>query len=129
MTSDAEQPQLKRKRSLYDTPVDPNVVQQALISVRALQEELDEVDETSDIMQSIMERLQLLETILGKAKKPKRGFSSVTKVDLKNLGVQRRRLEFDSVQLGKLVNENRTASEGQISSYALGWRESTGTFP
>ncbi|KAJ7318293.1 hypothetical protein DFH08DRAFT_892323 [Mycena albidolilacea] len=104
----------KRKRSLQDSPVDLTLMQQARKCLVALQEELDGVVETTSEITAIMTQVDALQAILGTAKKPKLGFSSVTKTDLTKVGIQRKFLQFDTAQLHNLLTDKRAAPEEQI---------------
>ncbi|KAJ7470162.1 hypothetical protein B0H11DRAFT_1812624 [Mycena galericulata] len=104
----------KRKRSLQDSPVDLTLMQKARKCLVALQEELDGVVETTNEITAIMTQVDALQAILGTAKKRKLGFSSVTKTDLTNIGIQRKFLVFDPTQLRSLLTHKRAAPDHQI---------------
>ncbi|KAJ7749182.1 hypothetical protein B0H16DRAFT_1551903 [Mycena metata] len=104
----------KRKRRLQDSPVDLTLMKKARTCLVALQEELDGVVETTSQITAIMTHLDALQAVLGTAKKPKIGFSSVTKADLTNVGIQRKFLQFDATELHNLLTHERAAPDEQI---------------
>ena len=66
----------KRKRSLHDAPVDLTKMQLAKQRLRALQEELGGIEETTDEMEQIMTHVDALQVILGTTKKLVRDVST-----------------------------------------------------
>lgn len=115
----------KRKRSLQDSPVDLTKMKMAMQRVQALREELAGIEETEGEMEALVTHVNSLEEILRSAKKPVRAFllvtgrgrivanasadqrisfSSVSRVDLLNLGVARQRLVFLPECVTKMVS-------------------------
>ncbi|KAJ7858031.1 hypothetical protein B0H14DRAFT_3636775 [Mycena olivaceomarginata] len=86
----------KRKRSLQDSLVDLTLMKQARKCLVALQEELDGVVETTSEITAIMTQVDALQAILGTAKKP------------------RKFLQFDAIQLLKLLTDKRAAPDEKI---------------
>jgi hypothetical protein len=66
----------KRKRSLHDVPVDLTKMHLAQQRLRALQEELGGIEETTDEMEQIMTHVDALQDILHTTKKLVRGVST-----------------------------------------------------
>ncbi|KAJ7715910.1 hypothetical protein DFH07DRAFT_862573 [Mycena maculata] len=93
----------KRKRSLQDSPVDLTVMQKARSCLLSLQEELEGIEETAGEISAIMAQVEVLQRILGTAKKPKLSFSSVSKSDLKNVGIERKFLQIQTDKLEALL--------------------------
>ena len=58
----------KRKHSLQDIPVDLTKIQEAKEKLKALQEQISDIDETSDEMRQIMMHFNVLEGLLSTAK-------------------------------------------------------------
>ncbi|KAJ6611501.1 hypothetical protein B0H10DRAFT_363709 [Mycena sp. CBHHK59/15] len=109
----------KRKRSLQDSPVDLTIMQKARTCLVSLQQELEGIVETSDEITAIMTQVDALQAILGTAKKPKLGFSSVTTNDLINIGIQRKILHFNAPHLKKLLTDGSAAPDQIVQQLCL----------
>ncbi|KAG9309681.1 hypothetical protein JVU11DRAFT_10353 [Chiua virens] len=98
----------KRKRSLQDSPVDLSKMRMALNCLESLKEELDGIEETRAEITEIWEHVRVLEAILQGAKKPRMTFSAIKHEDLKNAGIERKRLYFERVKLAELTKDLTT---------------------
>ncbi|KAJ7506985.1 hypothetical protein B0H11DRAFT_1969712 [Mycena galericulata] len=93
----------KRKRSLEDSPVDLTVMKKARSCLLSLQQELEGIEETAGEITAIMEQVEVLQGILGTTQKPILAFSSVSKSDLKNLGIDHKFLQIQTDKLEALL--------------------------
>ncbi|KAJ7067302.1 hypothetical protein C8F01DRAFT_1365424 [Mycena amicta] len=99
-------------QNLRDSPEDLARIQARNYLV-AHKDDLDGLLETTSELTAIMSHLDALKTILS-ATVPKIDFSSVTKGDLANVGIQRKYLRFDHTQLDNLLTHERAAPAEQI---------------
>ncbi|KAK7029204.1 hypothetical protein R3P38DRAFT_2934478 [Favolaschia claudopus] len=116
--SDEFAPGHKRRRSLQDSPVDLTIMQKARSSLLSLQRELEGIDETQDQLTTIMAQIDIVQQILGTAKKPKVSFSSISKADLKNVGIERKLLQMQSAQLASML-EAEVAKTSHVQQLCL----------
>jgi hypothetical protein len=116
----------KRKRSIQDTSVDLSKMKMAISHAISLKEELAGIQETEAEMEAVMEHVHALQKILESAKKPKKqvcklfspsaismeriNFSSLSKKDLSNLGISKKKLIFNTESINELLSLPRGPS-------------------